>query len=114
MEYRFPPLYKYLFLIGLIYLFMLSYKQITPDMFLIFSFLFAIFYILSDFMLIYDHPSIIEIKINPKSPDTDDDEPDNLIDFSHNKEIFENLNMDQDLEFDDPEGFDDDTDETDE
>ena len=59
MEYRYPPLYKYIALFIILFLFFRHYKQFTQDKYLILSLLITSFVMLLDYMLIYNHPNLL-------------------------------------------------------
>ena len=72
MEYRYPPLYKYIAFFIILFLFLRHYKQITQDKYLIISILITLLVVLLDYMLIFDHPSILQTKEEFDPDDLDD------------------------------------------
>lgn len=75
MEYRYPPLYKYVVLFIILFLFLRYYKQITPDKYLLVAILVTLLVVALDYMMIFDHPAIIttEEKFTLDDPDDLDD-----------------------------------------
>lgn len=69
MEYRYPPLYKYIAFFIILFLFLRHYKHLSQDKYLIVSILVTLLVVLLDYMLIFDHPNILQVK---ESFDTDD------------------------------------------
>lgn len=72
MEYRFPPLYKYIAFFIILFLFLRHYKQLTQDKYLIISILITLLVVLLDYMLILNHPNILQTKENFDSDDLDE------------------------------------------
>lgn len=88
MEYRYPPLYKYIVFLLILFLFLKHYKYITQDKYLIISILATLLIVLLDYMLIFDHPNILEIKERFDCDDLDDiieDNDINDINYTNNK-----------------------------
>lgn len=65
MEYLCPPVYKYLALLLILYMFMSNYKSISNDKFLPIALIFVIIFMIFDFVLIEDHPNILLEKKQP-------------------------------------------------
>ncbi|AYV81217.1 MAG: hypothetical protein Harvfovirus21_14 [Harvfovirus sp.] len=59
MEYRYPPLYKYIIIFVIIFLFLRYYKNITPDKYLWIAVFITLLVILLDYMLINSHPNVM-------------------------------------------------------
>lgn len=72
MEYRYPPLYKYIAFFIILFLFLRHYKQLTQDKYLIISILITLLVVLLDYMLIFGHPNILQTKESFDSDDLDD------------------------------------------
>ena len=72
MEYRYSPLYKYLAFLIILFLFLRQYKQISQDKYLIIAILITLLVILLDYMLIFDHPTILYTKDSFNTDDLDD------------------------------------------
>lgn len=64
MEYLYPPIYKYLTIFVVIFLFLQFYKQLTADTFLIIAILITLLVISLDYMMIYNQPSLLDTNIN--------------------------------------------------
>lgn len=59
MNYKYPPIYKYIILLILITTFLRYYKVITKDNFLLIAGIFTYMVFLFDFVLIKNHPSLL-------------------------------------------------------
>ena len=59
MEYRYPPLYKYIIIFVIVFLFLRYYNYITPDKYLWIALFVTILIILLDYMIISDHPNVM-------------------------------------------------------
>jgi membrane-bound metal-dependent hydrolase YbcI (DUF457 family) len=78
IEYIYPPLYKYVTIFVLLFLFLKFYKQINNDKFLIISILFTLLVITLDYMMIYNHPPITKYDMEYFIDDDDYDDYDDL------------------------------------
>lgn len=70
MEYKYPPIYKYIATFVIIFLFLQFYKQIPCDTFLLFTLLITLLFIALDYMMIYDSPPLLDINTYPKKDDS--------------------------------------------
>ena len=75
MEYKLPPLYKYIIFSIILYLFLRNYKYISQDKFIIIAVLITLLIILLDYMFIIDHPNILETENFDDLDDILEDEP---------------------------------------
>ena len=64
MEYIYPPVYKYITLFVIIFLFLSFYKNISSDKFLLFAFVITMFIIAIDYIIVYNQPPLSQFKIN--------------------------------------------------
>src|SRR5579883_2763464 len=64
MEYKYPPLYKYIAFFIILFLFLRFYKQITPDRYLVISILVTLLIIAIDYMVISNQPPLLSISEN--------------------------------------------------
>ncbi|AYV75995.1 MAG: hypothetical protein Terrestrivirus4_43 [Terrestrivirus sp.] len=69
MEYKYPPIYKYIATFVIIFLFLQFYKQIPCDTFLLFTLLITLLFIALDYMMIYDSPPLLDMNMDPKKDD---------------------------------------------
>jgi hypothetical protein len=76
MEYIYAPLYKYLALILLYFMFIRHYKCIDQDSYLLLCFIFVIITIMMDYYLIDNHPGLFTVKQVETFDDCDDDDDD--------------------------------------
>ncbi len=60
MDYKYPPIYKYIILLILITTFLRYYKVITKENFLILAGIFTYMVFVFDFILIRNHPSLLK------------------------------------------------------
>ncbi len=60
MEYLFQPIFKYICLILMIFMFLIQYKTINQDSYLSLSIVIIIFVIILDFFYIHKHPNVFE------------------------------------------------------
>ena len=58
MEYKYPPVYKYIILLILITTFLKYYKVITKDNYMVIGVIFTYMSFVFDFILIENHPSL--------------------------------------------------------
>jgi hypothetical protein len=58
MEYKYPPVYKYIILLILITTFLKYYKVITKDNYMVIGVIFTYMTFVFDFILIENHPSL--------------------------------------------------------
>jgi hypothetical protein len=74
MNYQYSPIYKYIFLIILITSFLNYYTSIIKSDFLLLGVLFTSLFLLSDFILIENHPNLLDdtnqlnVNVNQKIP----------------------------------------------
>ena len=61
MEYKYPPLYKYIAFFIILFLFMRHYKQITSDKYLIVSILITLLLVALDYMIISNSPPLLSM-----------------------------------------------------
>ena len=60
MNYRIAPLYKYLIFAAILFLFLKYYRQITPNRYILVTFFAVGVLFLLDYVLIDDHPNILD------------------------------------------------------
>jgi len=81
MEYLYPPLYKYIAIFIIIFLFLKFYKQITPDKYLIISILITLLFVSLDYMMISNQPSLFSLSVKePKKSEANEMFDDIMID----------------------------------
>lgn len=61
MDYKYPPIYKYIILLIVITTFLKYYELITKDNFLLIASIFVYISYLFDYVLIDNHPSLISL-----------------------------------------------------
>jgi hypothetical protein len=59
MDYKYPPIYKYIILLILITTFLRYYKVVTKENFLLIAGIFTYMVFIFDFILIKNHPSLL-------------------------------------------------------
>ena len=110
MEYRYPPLYKYIILLLIIFLFLIYYKCIDQNNYLYIAIFFTLVVILLDYMLIDNHANIIDSETHTELFDQND--LDEILDLkapcSHpsRKKLVPDLITETDQDSDDSEGSD--------
>lgn len=77
MEYRYPPIYKYLALLIIYFMFMRHYKVITYDKYLPIAIIFVFVIMLFDCVMIDNHPYLTDVKDNASDDKDDEDCDDN-------------------------------------
>jgi hypothetical protein len=80
MEYRYPPLYKYIAFFVIFYLFIRHYKQLTQDKYLIIAVFATLLIALLDYMLIFDHPNILSNENFDSNDSNDSNDLDDILD----------------------------------
>ena len=73
MDYKYPPIYKYAVFFIAIYMFLKHQQLMTPDKLLVNSIVMTLIMILIDFVIINNHPNLLENKNNNKQEDFCDD-----------------------------------------
>lgn len=90
MEYKYPPIYKYIATFVIIFLFLQFYKQIPYDTFLLLTVLITLLFIALDYMMINDSPPLLDLNTDPKKNNIDSDVVTNINDT--NKYYYKNYN----------------------
>ena len=70
MNYKYPPIYKYILLLILFTTFLKYYKVITKENYLLVVSIFVYMVFVFDYMLIDNHPNLFDDKINNKKEKT--------------------------------------------
>jgi len=73
MDYKYPPIYKYAIFFIAIYMFLKHQQVMTLDKLLVNSIVMTLIIILIDFVVINNHPNLLENKNNDKQEDFCDD-----------------------------------------
>jgi hypothetical protein len=80
MEYIYPPLYKYLAIILLYFMFLRNYKSIDQENYLLLSTIFTSIIILMDYYLIDSHANLLSAKFTDFFEDIDTSDTEFIID----------------------------------
>ena len=64
-EYKYHPIYKYIAVIVLFLLFMVHYDCISKEKYIPMALIFGVFVILLDYMVIHNHPPLMDNNIEP-------------------------------------------------
>jgi hypothetical protein len=97
MEYKYPPIYKYLTLILIFFMFLRHYKVVTHEQYLPITIIFVLTVGMLDYVLIHEHPYLTS------DANDDNDEIDEIIksnqpDKSDKKSDKQKANVDEDVE----------------
>ncbi len=104
MDYKYPPIYKYVILLILMTTFLKYYDQITKENYLVICAIFTFMIFIFDYVLIRNHPILFEDKNNNEI--NDDNHEDSRrqkikfisIDDDDNEEHYSDLENDDNIE----------------
>lgn len=97
MEYIYPPLYKYLALILIFFMFIRHYKSIDQESYLLLCFVFLVMAVMMDYYLIEYHPNPLKTQQDESLTDfiIDDSEetPENVKNSENDESIVDDLEL---------------------
>ena len=79
MEYKYPPIFKYIVFFIIVFLFLRYYKQITSDKYMVIAFVITLFIIILDYIIIGNQPSLFETSTKSEIFNNNDNNIDDVI-----------------------------------